>query len=99
MSTKTLITPSKPNLKQPPLYKVMILDDDTSTFQCVIDILVGYFNRTEDEAYELAFEVHMTGNIVAGIYPKDIAETKRSLAQSELKTNEYPLQIKLIESI
>ncbi len=98
MITDSVSETSKAKLKPPLLYQVVILDDDISTIQCVMDLLVNYFNKTEDEAFELSFEVDLTGIAVAGIYPRDIAETKLSLAQSDLKSSGYPLQIKLIES-
>jgi len=99
MTNKTLIAPSKPLFKQPSKYKVIFIDDDITTFSSVMDILVSYFNKNEDEAYELTFKVHVEGSAIAGIYPKDIAETKISLANTELKTNAVPLQIRLTKSI
>ena len=98
MTIETILSPSKPALKRPPLYKVMIFDDDISTFQCVIDLLVNYFNTNEDEAYEITFKVHLEGIAVAGIYPKDVAETKLGLARKELKASGDPLRIELYES-
>ena len=99
MTTESMTAPCKPKLKQPPLYKVIFFNDDISTFQCVMDILVNYFNKSEDAAYELAFKVHIEGSATAGIYPKDIAESKISLANSELKSNGFPLHIELTKSI
>ena len=64
----------------------------------MIDILVNYFNKSEDEAYDLTLDVHFTGSCVAGIYSKDIAETKISLADAELKNTHYPLKIQLSQS-
>jgi len=99
MSTESITAPCKPQLKRPAQFKVIFLDDDISTFGCVIDILVSYFNKSEDDAYELTMQVHLTGSCVAGIYPKDIAETKISLANAELKNTRYPLNIQLAQSI
>ena len=99
MTTNLMTAPCKPQLNLPARYKVILFDDDISTFQCVMDILVSYFNKSEDAAYELAFKVHIEGNATAGIYPKDIAESKISLANSELKTNGFPLHIELTKSI
>lgn len=99
MIADTLIALSQPQLKCPPLYKVLIMDDDISTMQCVIDILVHFFNKSENDAYELTMQVHITGCAVAGIYPKDIAETKILLANADLKEASYPLKIQLVKSI
>jgi len=98
MSTEAIVAPSKPALKRPPLYKVMIFDDDVSTFQCVIDLMVNYFNTSEDDAYRFACKINIEGNATAGTYPKDIAETKVKLAKDELISNGYPLRIELFES-
>lgn len=98
MSIENITAPCKPQLKRPALFKVIFLDDDVSTFNCVIDILVNYFNKSEDDAYELTMQVHITGSCVTGIYPKDIAETKISLANAELKNTPYPLNIQLVQS-
>ena len=98
MNTESITAPCRPQLKRPAQFKVIFLDDDISTFTCVIGILVNYFNKSEDDAYELAMQVHITGSCVAGIYPKDIAETKISLAISDLKKTVYPLNIQLAQS-
>ena len=99
MTTKTTIAPSKPELKRPSLYKVLIIDDEVSTYQCVIDILINHFNKSEDEAYDLAFIVDNRGVGLVGTYPKDIAETKIALAKSELKIVGFTLRIDLLSSI
>ena len=99
MTTATITAPCKPALKRPALYNVIFIDDDITTFQCVIDILVNYFNKSEDEAYELAMQVHLTGAAIVGIYPKDVAETKVSLAKTELKDTVYPLRMRLLDPI
>ena len=99
MATETIdVAPTKPVLKRPPLYKVWFFDDDISTFQCVIDIMVNYFNTTEDDAFRFACKINVEGIATAGVYPKDIAETKIGLANAELKTNGYPLRIELYKS-
>ena len=62
MTIETIdVAPSKPALQRPPLYKIMIFDDDVSTFQCVIDIAVNHFNKNEDEGFEIAFKVNARG--------------------------------------
>lgn len=96
MITDTVVKLSQTAIKRPSLYKVIILDDNISTMQCVIDTLTNYFNKNEDEAYELMMQVHITGSCVAGIYPKDLAETKIALAKADLNINGYPLTIKLL---
>ena len=99
MPTKTITSSCRPALKRPPLYKVMLFNDDITSFQCVIDILVNHFNKSEDEAYELTFKVHLEGIAIAGTYSKDIAETKVALAKNEIKSSGFPLIIDSFESL
>lgn len=98
MTIETIVAPSKTVLKCPSLYKVMLFDDDVSTFRCVIDILVNHFNKNEDQAFEIAFKIDTQGADLVGIYPKDTAKTKIALAKSELKEKGYPLRIELYKS-
>ena len=99
MTIETIdVAPTKPVLKRPPLYKVMIFDDDVSTFQCVIDLMVSYFNCSEDDAFRFACKINVEGIATAAVYSKDVAETKLALAKKELKANGYPLHIELFES-
>ena len=99
MTIEAIIAPTKPFLKRPPLYKIMIFDDDITKYQCVIDIAVKYFNKTPDEAYEVAFRVDARGADMVGVYSKDVAETKVKMAKAELKALGAPLRIELFESI
>ena len=96
MTTATIEAPCKPALKRPALYNVMFVDDDITTFKTVVDILVSYFNKSEEEAYDLTVEVHLMGSAIVGIYPKDVAETRVSLAKAEIRNRGYPLRMQLL---
>ena len=98
MTIESVSAPCKPILKRPPLYNVIFFDDDISTFQCVIDIMVNHFNTTEDDAFRFACKINVEGIATAGGYSKDVADTKLALAKKELKTNGYPLRIELYKS-
>ena len=99
MTTETIdVAPTKPLLKRPSLYDVILFDDDVSTYQSVINILVNHFNTSEDNAFLIATKVDVEGIASAGVYSKDVAETKISLANAELKISGYPLRIELFES-
>jgi len=65
----------------------------------IFSLLTNYFNKSEDEAYELAFKVHLEGIAIVGTYPRDIAETKVALAKNEIKSSEFPLVIDSIQSL
>jgi ATP-dependent Clp protease adaptor protein ClpS len=87
---------TRPILKKPALYQVIIFDDAITTYECVMALLIQFFKKTEGEAYEIAFQVDITGSALAGIYTKDIAETKISLANLELSTLQFPLRIEAL---
>ena len=79
------------DLMKPKMYKVILHNDDYSTFDFVIEVLMQIFNKTKDEAVSLTFKVDQEGYAVVGIYPKEIAETKVSLVKEMAKDAGYPL--------
>ena len=79
------------DLMAPKMYKVILHNDDYSTFDFVIQVLMEIFNKSKDEAVEITFRVDKDGFAIVGVYPKDIAETKVSLVKIMAKDNGYPL--------
>lgn len=77
---------------KPPLYKVVMLNDDYTPMELVVDILKGVFGKTMEEANRLMMEVHNRGAAVCGIYTRDVAETKADLAIDIARREEHPLQ-------
>ena len=67
-----------PKLKRPHMYKVVLINDDTTPMDFVCNILETFFNKSPDGAYECMMEIHITGSGLGGIYTKDISETKKS---------------------
>ena len=67
---------AEPQLKRPPLYAVVLLNDDYTPMDFVIEILQQYFALNLDQATQVMLTVHYEGKGVAGVYPRDIAETK-----------------------
>lgn len=98
MSEKTAIR-EKVNIKidKPKLYKVIMHNDDYTTMEFVVDILMKVFNKKASEATKIMFDVHKKGSGIAGIYPYDIAITKVSRAHSEAIENGFPLKLSLKE--
>lgn len=78
--------------RKPQLYKVVMLNDDYTPMEMVIEILKTVFNKTTQEANRLMMEVHNRGSAVCGIYTRDIAETKADMAISYARREEHPLQ-------
>jgi ATP-dependent Clp protease adaptor protein ClpS len=98
MSEKTAIR-EKVNIKvnRPKLYKVIMHNDDYTTMEFVVDILMKVFNKSASEATKVMLDVHKRGSGIAGIYPYDIAVTKVSRAQGEAREKGFPLKLSLKE--
>ena len=82
----------KEKLEPPKNYHVFILNDDYSTFEMVIAILMRYFGHTAARAERTARDVHTKGKGLAGTYPKDIAETKAAIVAEIASQEEMPLR-------
>src|SRR5688572_8435468 len=78
--------------KEPTLYSVVLLNDDYTPMQFVIDVLETVFQKSPAEAYRITMQVHLNGRGVAGIYPWDVAETKVDTLMSRARAAEHPLQ-------
>jgi ATP-dependent Clp protease adaptor protein ClpS len=82
---------SKPKLKRPPLYKVMILNDDYTPMEFVVHILEYFFGMDKEKAVRVMLQVHTQGNGVCGVYSREIAETKVSQVNDYARDNNHPL--------
>jgi ATP-dependent Clp protease adaptor protein ClpS len=92
--TKTLVKPrTKVRLKekQPPLYKVILLNDDYTPREFVVLVLKAVFRMTADQAYRVMMTAHQRGACVIAVYTRDVAETKAKEATELGKSNGYPL--------
>ena len=87
-----VLTRKKTNTKEPPLYKVILLNDDYTTMEFVILILEKIFRKNRTEAEKITLSVHKRGSGVAGIYPKEIAETKATVVHRLAAENQFPLR-------
>jgi ATP-dependent Clp protease adaptor protein ClpS len=88
---EAVATESKTTLKRPPLYKVLLHNDDFTTMEFIVYILETIFQRSEGEAVQVMLQVHVDGIGVAGVYPYEIAEMKVTKVTSIAQANEYPL--------
>ena len=82
---------AKPEVKPPPLYKVVMLNDDYSPMEFVIEVLEGFFYMDRAQATEVMWKVHTQGKAICGVFTYDIAETKVSQVIDCARRNEYPL--------
>ena len=83
------------SLQPPKLWKVIILNDDQSPMELVIQILIQVFKHDEARAKDITLEIHNTGSGLAGIYPHEIAEQRGIEATNIARSNGSPLQIHL----
>lgn len=81
----------KPKLKRPPLYKVVLLNDDYTPMEFVIEVLEQFFSMDREGATRVMLMVHTEGKGVCGTYSRDIAETKAAQVNQYSRQNEHPL--------
>ncbi len=79
-------------IKEPDMYKVILLNDDYTTMDFVVHVLVTIFNKPVAEATRIMLDVHEKGKGIVGIYTYDIAITKISRTHALAKANEFPLK-------
>ena len=82
----------KPKTKRPPLYKVLILNDDFTPMEFVVMVLERFFGMSHAQAFELMLTVHKKGLAVVGVYSHEIAETKVTQVMDFAQRHQHPLQ-------
>ncbi len=95
MSTKhesDVVTKTRQTTKKPKLYKVLLHNDDYTTMEFVVQLLVTVFLRDAQNAYEIMMHVHKAGVGVAGVYTREIAETKVAKTIELARKYEFPLE-------
>lgn len=91
-------TRTERKLKEPKMYKVLLLNDDYTTMEFVVYILQSVFQRTEVDAVQIMLHVHQNGIGVAGVYPYQIAETRVVQVEALAREHEFPLRCRLEEA-
>lgn len=87
-----------PKVEQPPLYKVILLNDDYTPMDFVIYVLENFFGMDRDKATEIMLHVHTRGSGVCGLFTRDIAETKVEQVNEFSRENQHPLQCVMEEA-
>ncbi len=82
---------AKPKLKKPPLYKVILLNDDYTPMEFVVEVLEIFFRMNREQATQIMLTVHTQGKGVCGIYTRDIAETKMNQVNQYSRDHQHPL--------
>ena len=86
---------SKVKLQKPPLYKVLLLNDDYTPMEFVVMLLIRFFSMNQDQAERIMIHVHTKGVGICGVYPREIAETKVRLVSDYANESQHPLQCTL----
>ena len=86
---------TKPKTKKPSMYNVLLLNDDYTPMEFVIEMLQTYFSKSQEQATEIMLHIHQKGIGICGLYTYEIAESKATQVLDKARKNQHPLQIKL----
>ena len=89
---ESISSESGEEVDEPPMYKVMLLNDDYTTMEFVVEVLVYVFKKSADEAMRIMLNVHHRGIGVCGVYPHEVAETKVKTVEALARENGFPLK-------
>lgn len=82
---------TRPELAPPPMYKVVIMNDDYTPMDFVVEILESFFNMDREKATRVMLVIHTEGQATVGIYTRDVAETKAAQVVDYAQQNQHPL--------
>jgi len=89
------VAESKADLAPPPKYRIMMLDDDYTPMEFVVQVLETYFSMTRENATQIMLTVHTQGRAACGEFSKDVAETKASQVAQCARENQHPLMCEI----
>jgi ATP-dependent Clp protease adaptor protein ClpS len=85
------LSESRPKVKRPPLYKVVLLNDDYTPMDFVVHVLELFFSLPRDKATQIMLQVHTQGKGVCGVFTREVAETKTHQVNTFARDNQHPL--------
>jgi len=94
-----LLFKKQEKLKEPKMYNVIMYNDDFTTMDFVVEILINIFHKSLIEANNLMMKIHNTGKAIVGTYTYDIAITKKMITESLADKNEFPLKVTIKETV
>ncbi len=97
-SFEVAVEEAQPKLKPPPLYRVVLLNDDYTPMEFVVDILESVFTMERTQATQVMLEVHTKGKGICGVYNFEIAETKVAQVMGIAQQHQHPLLCTMEES-
>ena len=89
------VAPAKTELKPPARYQVILMNDDFTTMDFVVDVLKNFFSMSEEQATQIMLTVHTQGKAICGVYSKDVAETKTQQVNQYAREQGHPLLCKI----
>ncbi len=93
LPTRIRETESDAKSKLAPLWKVLLHNDDKTTMEFVVRVLMQFFGHDLEKAMEIMLNVHKTGQGIAGVYPREVAELKQEQTTSAARTQKFPLVV------
>ena len=90
-----ILTKNREELKEPPLFKVLLHNDDYTTMDFVVMVLETIFGKNTAEATRIMLNVHHQGHGIAGVYSREIGETKVAVVHRMARKNQFPLKCSL----
>jgi ATP-dependent Clp protease adaptor protein ClpS len=97
-SGSTLLKPSAEKVKPPPMYQVVMYNDDFTPMEFVVEVLQVFFSLPTERATQVMLKVHTEGRGVCGVYPKDVASTKVEQVVQYARQHQHPLQCAMEET-
>ena len=91
IGTSVDVTKSKADVTRPPMYQVVLLNDDFTPMDFVVEVLGYFFSMNQEIALQVMLRVHQSGKAACGVYSRDIAETKVFQVNEFARDHEYPL--------
>ncbi|NQZ31972.1 MAG: ATP-dependent Clp protease adapter ClpS [Oceanospirillaceae bacterium] len=88
---EVVVQEEKPKLKKPALYRVVLLNDDYTPMEFVIDVLMMFFSMNQEKSTQVMLAVHTQGKGVCGTFTKDVADTKAAQVNQFARDNKHPL--------
>ncbi len=87
-----VVTKTKPRIKRPNMYRVLLLNDDYTPMEFVVHVLIRFFNKNQEDATRIMLHVHQNGVGECGVYTYEIAETKVTQVMDFARKHQHPLQ-------
>jgi ATP-dependent Clp protease adaptor protein ClpS len=92
-----VISETREEIDEPPMYRVLLHNDDYTTMEFVVEILMLVFNKTPEEAVEIMLNVHQKGIGICGVYTYEVSETKVNTVHDLARENGFPLKCTMEE--